>query len=45
MVLGSIFGNYLGAKLSLKKGDKFIKKIIFASIVLLFVFLGIKYIL
>ncbi|WGK68753.1 TSUP family transporter [Candidatus Haliotispira prima] len=45
MVVGSIAGNYLGSHLTLKNGEKIIKPLIFISISILFISLGIKYII
>lgn len=44
MVIGSIAGNYLGSHLTLKNGEKIIKPLIFTSIAILFISLGIKYV-
>lgn len=44
MVIASIVGNYVGSKLTLKKGAKLIKPLILTSITLLFISLAIKYI-
>lgn len=44
MVLASVGGNYVGSHLTLKNGEKIIKPLIFTSISILFVSLGIKYV-
>ncbi|MBE8189346.1 MAG: TSUP family transporter [Candidatus Thioglobus sp.] len=45
MVLASIGGNYIGSHMTLKNGDKIIKPLIFTSIAILFISLGVKYML
>ncbi len=44
MVFASIAGNYVGSHMTLKNGDKIIKPLIFTSIAILFISLGVKYI-
>ncbi|WP_338071730.1 sulfite exporter TauE/SafE family protein [Bathymodiolus thermophilus thioautotrophic gill symbiont] len=44
MVLASIGGNYIGSHLTLESGDKIIRPLIFTSIAILFISLGIRYI-
>jgi uncharacterized membrane protein YfcA len=44
MVLASIGGNYIGSHVTIKNGDKIIKPLIFSSIAILFISLGIKYV-
>lgn len=44
MVLASIGGNYIGSHVTLKNGDKIIRPLIFTSITILFISLGVKYV-
>lgn len=44
MVAGSVAGNYIGSHVALKNGEKIIKPLIFISISILFISLGLKYI-
>jgi uncharacterized membrane protein YfcA len=44
MIVASIIGNYIGSHLTLKNGEKIIKPLIFTSIAILFISLGVKYV-
>jgi uncharacterized protein len=43
MILASMVGNYIGSHMTIKKGDNFIRPILFGMIFLLFVSLAYKY--